>query len=148
MNLPYGPEGGRKMFKWSENYKTGIEIIDEQHKKLIEIGAKLEDMLYAGDSLDYYDYIMETINELKDYTDYHFSYEEKQMRERNYPDLDEHRAEHLYFIKRIDKIAMQDIDSQQISVISEALDFLARWLFSHILNSDMKYVDYLKKSAG
>ena len=35
------------MFKWSENYKTGIERIDEQHKKLIEIGAKLEDMLYA-----------------------------------------------------------------------------------------------------
>ncbi|NLM09587.1 MAG: hemerythrin family protein [Clostridiaceae bacterium] len=133
------------MFKWSENYKTGIERIDEQHKKLIEIGAKLEDMLYAGDSLDYYDYILETINELKDYTDYHFNYEEKRMRDSGYPDLEEHRMEHLYFVKRIDKLAMQDIDSQQISVISEALDFLARWLFSHILNSDMKYVDYLKR---
>ena len=67
------------------------------------------------------------------------------MRDSGYPDLEEHRMEHLYFVKRIDKLAMQDIDSQQISVISEALDFLARWLFSHILNSDMKYVDYLKR---
>jgi len=136
------------MFKWSENYRTGIEAVDEQHRKLIEIGAKLEDMLYAGDSLDYYDYIMETINELKDYADYHFTTEEKLMREHNYPELEEHRMEHIYFIKRIDKLAMQDIDSQQIGVISETLDFLARWLFSHILNSDMKYADYLKTKQG
>ncbi|NLX77802.1 MAG: hemerythrin family protein [Clostridiaceae bacterium] len=136
------------MFRWSENYKTGIDTIDEQHKKLVDIGAKLEDMLYAGDSLDYYDYILETINELKDYADYHFSYEERKMRESDYPGLEEHRMEHLYFVKRIDKLAMQDIDSQQIGVISEALDFLARWLFSHILNSDMKYVDHLKGNAG
>lgn len=136
------------MFKWSENYITGIEKIDDQHKKLIEIGAKLEDMLYAGDSVDYYDYILETINDLKDYTEYHFNYEESRMQECDYPDLDEHRLEHLYFVKRINKLAVQDIDSQQISVISETLNFLARWLFSHILKSDMKYVDYLKRNAG
>lgn len=136
------------MFKWNESYRTGIEKIDEQHRKLIDIGAKLEDMLYAGDSLDYYDYIMETINELKDYADYHFSFEEKLMREFDYPELEEHRMEHLYFIKRIDKIAMQDIDSQQISVISETLNFLAKWLFSHILDSDMKYADFIKRKTG
>ncbi|AGC68546.1 hemerythrin-like metal-binding protein [Thermoclostridium stercorarium subsp. stercorarium DSM 8532] len=136
------------MFKWNENYRTGIEVVDEQHKKLIDIGAKLEDMLYAGDSLDYYDYIMETINELKDYADYHFTFEEKLMREHDYPELEEHRMEHLYFIKRIDRLAMEDIDSRQVSVISETLDFLARWLFSHILNSDMKYADFLKRKSG
>lgn len=136
------------MFRWNEKYETSIQRIDEQHKKLIEIGSKLEDMLYAGDSLDYYDYILETINELKDYTEYHFSYEEEKMRENRYPNLEEHRMEHLYFVKKIDKLAIQDIDNHQISVISETLDFLARWLFSHILKSDMKYVDCLKSNAG
>lgn len=136
------------MFKWSENYATGIERIDEQHKKLVEIGAKLEDMLYTGDSIDYYDYILETIDELRDYTEYHFNYEENRMRECGYPDLEEHRMEHLYFVKKIGNLAMRDIDSQQISVISETLEFLAKWLFSHILDSDMKYVDYLKRNAG
>lgn len=134
------------MFKWSEIYKTGIEEIDTQHKRLIEIGAKLEDMLAAGDSLDYYDYILETIEDLKDYTEYHFTYEEKRMEECGYAELGNHRIEHLYFIKRINKLSMQDIDSHQTSVITETLNFLAKWLFSHILQSDMKYVDIISKS--
>jgi len=133
------------MFKWSENYETGIEEIDEQHRKLISIGAKLEDMLYAGDSFDYYDYIIETINELKDYTEYHFGFEEKRMREYGYEDFEEHRAEHLYFIKRINKLSLLDIDSHQTHIIRETLEFLAKWLFSHILKTDMKYVDCFRQ---
>lgn len=133
------------MFKWSESYETGIQAIDEQHRKLVDIGAKLEDMLYAGDSMDYFDYIVETTNELKDYTEYHFTFEEKKMEECGYADLEQHRMEHLFFIKRINKLSLQDIDAQQTGVISETLNFLAKWLFSHILKEDMKYVDSIKK---
>ncbi len=129
------------MFTWSENYAIGIDEIDVQHKKLVDIGAKLEDMLSTGDSVDYYDYILETLDELKDYAEYHFSYEEKKMEEHGYEELEQHRMEHLFFVKRINRLSMQDIDSQQMGVITETLNFLAKWLFSHILNSDMKYVD-------
>ncbi len=133
------------MFKWSENYATGIREIDMQHRKLVDIGAKLEDMLNTGDSVDYYDYILETLEELKDYTEYHFSYEEKKMEENGYEDLEQHRMEHLYFVKRIDRLSMQDIDSHQLGVITETLSFLAKWLFSHILNADMKYVSCISR---
>lgn len=132
------------IFRWSENYETGIPEIDKQHKKLVDIAAKLEDMLETGGSIDYYDYILETLDELKDYTEYHFSFEEKRMEEYGYEEFEEHRMEHLYFVKRLNKLSMQDIDSQQLGVISETLNFLAKWLFSHILNSDMKYVSSLK----
>ncbi|MDD4295603.1 MAG: bacteriohemerythrin [Ruminiclostridium sp.] len=134
------------MFNWSENYETGINEIDEQHRRLVTIGAKLEDMLYAGHSNDYYDYIIETINELRDYTEYHFSFEERKMEEVGYDRFELHRMEHLYFIKRIDKLSLLDIDSQQISVIQEALAFLSKWLFGHILKEDMMYVDCLRKN--
>jgi hemerythrin len=133
------------VFKWSENYATGIREIDMQHRKLVDIGAKLEDMLNTGDSVDYYDYILETLEELKDYTEYHFSYEEKKMEENGYEDLEQHRMEHLYFVKRIDRLSMQDIDSHQLGVITETLSFLAKWLFSHILNADMKYVSCISR---
>lgn len=133
------------MFKWSENYETGIREIDEQHRRLVSIGAKVEDMLYTGDSLDYYDYIVETINELKDYTEYHFGFEEKKMQEYGFEDFEQHRMEHLYFIKRINKLSLQDIDSHQTHIIQETLEFLAKWLFSHILKSDMKYVDCFRR---
>ena len=91
------------MFSWSwkDDYSIGIKTIDEQHKKLIEIAGKLEDMLHTGESLDYYDYIIEAINELKEYTEYHFRYEEEKLKEFNYPELEEHRIQHLYFVNRI-----------------------------------------------
>jgi len=133
------------MFKWSENYETGIREIDEQHRKLVSIGAKIEDMLYTGDSLDYYDYIIETINELKDYTEYHFGFEEKKMQEYGFEEFEQHRTEHLYFIKRINRLSLQDIDNHQTHIIQETLEFLAKWLFSHILKSDMKYVDCFRR---
>lgn len=133
------------MFTWSENYATGIREIDMQHKKLVSIGAKLEDMLNTGDSVDYYDYILETLEELKDYTEYHFSFEEKKMEECGYENFEQHRMEHLYFVKRIDRLSMQDIDSSQLGVITETLNFLAKWLFSHILNADMKYVSCISR---
>ncbi|NLY18398.1 MAG: hemerythrin family protein [Clostridiaceae bacterium] len=136
------------MFRWSSDYETGIRTIDEQHKKLVSIGAKLEDMLYAGYSADYYDYIIETINELKDYAEYHFSFEEKRKEECGYERLEIHRMEHLYFVKRIDRLSLQDIDSQQISVIRDTLNFLAKWLFGHILKEDMMYVDCLRKNEN
>ena len=139
-------KGVKAMFSWRENYETGINEIDDQHKKLVSIGRKLEDMLYAGYSIDYYDYIIETINELKDYTEYHFSYEEKRMEECGYDSIETHRMEHLYFIKRIDRLLVQDIDSHQLSIIQETLTFLSKWLFGHILKEDMKYVDCLLKS--
>ncbi|HZK27607.1 MAG TPA: bacteriohemerythrin [Thermoclostridium sp.] len=136
------------MFSWSWNdsYSIGIQTIDEQHKQLIKIAGKLQDMLQAGDSVDYYDYIIEAINELKDYTKYHFGYEEEKLKEFNYPDYEDHRMQHLYFVDKIDKISMQDIDNQQLDVISDTLDFLAKWFFSHILNIDTKYVDYVDKN--
>ncbi|MBP7175624.1 MAG: hemerythrin family protein [Thermoclostridium sp.] len=128
------------MFTWSKDYATGIQEIDNQHKKLVSIGAKLEDMLNTGDSADYYDYILEILEELKDYSEYHFGYEEKRMEECKYKGLEQHRMEHLYFVKHINKLSMQDIDSHQIGIITQTLNFLAKWLFSHILNEDMKYV--------
>ncbi len=132
------------MFKWNKKYETGIAEIDNQHRKLVSIGAKLEDMFFADNSIDQFDYIVETINELKDYTHYHFRFEEEKMQECGYGNLEQHQMEHLYFIKRIDKISIKDIDENQREIIEEALDFLSKWLFSHILKVDMQYVDLMK----
>ena len=66
-------------FEWKDEYRTGIEVIDKQHKHLMEIGARIFDLANADDGYDRYDDIMEVLNELRDYTIYHFGYEEKLM---------------------------------------------------------------------
>ena len=52
-------------FKWKEEYCTGIEAIDRQHRHLLEIGSGSSAPAYADDGCDHYDEIMEVLYELR-----------------------------------------------------------------------------------
>ncbi len=43
------------MLSWKENYTCGIDSIDNQHKKLLEIGSRVYQMLKNEEKLDKYD---------------------------------------------------------------------------------------------
>lgn len=131
------------IFKWKDSYSVNIAEIDKQHKKLFEIGARIYDVANLNDDYDHYDEIMEIMGELKDYTVYHFGYEEKLMAEHGYSDLDTHQVQHKFFIKRLEKILKKDIDDQQQETVGELLNFIADWIAGHILQTDMKYKDFL-----
>lgn len=68
------------MVQWSEEYVIGIEKIDEQHKRLFEIANEAYKLLKDQFLIDKYDRIVAIIKELKDYTKYHFQYEEEYMK--------------------------------------------------------------------
>jgi hemerythrin len=67
------------MFEWRKNYETGIEELDKQHQRLFEIANNAYGLLKNEYRTDKYDDIVEIIKELKDYTTYHFTDEEKYM---------------------------------------------------------------------
>ena len=60
------------MIKWDERYRLGIDIIDEQHKKLFEIAGEAEHIMKMPEHLDKYDEIVDIVNQLRDYVRYHF----------------------------------------------------------------------------
>jgi len=66
-------------FEWKDRYSLNIGEIDKQHKRLFEIGARVYDLAVLNDSYDHYDEIMKTLDELLEYTEYHFRYEENIM---------------------------------------------------------------------
>ncbi len=132
------------IFKWRESFSVNNPEIDEQHKKLFEIGTRIYNVASLDDSIDHYDEIMEILQELKDYTVYHFDYEEKKLEECGFNELDVHRVEHAFFIKKIDRIGRKNIDNEQGETIIEVVKFVADWVTSHILKSDMKYSAFLK----
>lgn len=133
------------MFKWQENHSLGITEIDRQHQQLFVIAKNLYDLIATKEnrSADNYDEIVRAIDELTDYTIYHFDYEEKLMTERNYPDLEEHAKEHNTFIDKLKALQDQDIDTYQTKITIELLDFVAKWVSSHILDTDKNYVSHL-----
>ncbi len=131
------------MFKWKDSFSTNIEEIDNQHKKLIDIGSRITDIVMAKDGLDHYDEIIELINELKDYTVYHFNYEENLLEKYGYKDLKRHKLQHFKFIQKISEFIDKDIDDNQKEVTIEMMVFLADWIENHILKVDAQYSEYL-----
>lgn len=136
-------------FEWKERYALQLEEIDRQHKKLFEIGARAYDLASGGDAFDHYDEILAVIQELLDYTEYHFGFEEALLTRHQYPVLDTHKQEHTYYVAKIKSISNRDIDGDQLQAIQDIVDFLSQWISSHIVFEDRKYAAYLKeKGAG
>lgn len=129
------------IFKWNDRFCTGIEEIDKQHKKLFEIGSELYSLALLQDGQDHYDEIMMLIYELKDYTVYHFNYEEYYMDKYSFIEMKEHKQEHSSFIDKVSELEFQDIDMGQKKVILEIIEFIANWISNHIIKKDLKYKD-------
>ena len=119
-----------------EEYKIGVELIDEQHKKLFELADKAYLLLKDDFSLDKYDKIVHILEELKDYTIFHFKSEEEYMESINYKRLFTQKIEHEKFIKVLEDINYRDIDEKQDESLVKMLNFLNEWLTEHILRND------------
>ncbi len=79
------------MFKWDVKYSVGISIIDEEHRKFIDIINKA---IVAREQSDNPEEIKEVLKEMTDYALTHFKTEEIYMKEFNYPEYQDHKEEH------------------------------------------------------
>lgn len=124
---------------FSSKYYTGIAFIDEEHKKLFDIIKEAYHLIEDQFLYDKYDKIIAILNELKEYTEYHFQNEEIYMEKINYTGLKIQQQAHIAFITRLGEATytdLNDIDENQEEYLRELLDFLLIWLTNHILKLD------------
>jgi hemerythrin len=124
------------MYEMKPEYYTGVNFIDEEHKKLFEIANTAYELLMNEFIPDKYDYIMEVVNELKDYTKYHFDHEETYMNSIKYKRILSQKVSHDDFIEKINGYDSEIIDENQKESLLELLDFLTTWLVEHIYKQD------------
>lgn len=124
------------MIAWKEEYTTGIPVCDEQHRKLVEIAQRAFALLKNDLSLDKFDKILVIMEELKDYTVYHFKSEEEYMKTVGYSKFLSHKVEHDDFIEKVNAIDLYKVDDNQDQYITEILNFLVNWIDKHILGRD------------
>ncbi|BCZ47960.1 bacteriohemerythrin [Clostridium gelidum] len=124
------------MYEFKEEYKTGIDFIDEQHKVLFGIADKTYNLLKNDFTLDKYDKIVTLIGQLQDYTVFHFNAEEEYMNSINYKRMFTQKVEHDAFIKRIKDVDFKKIDHNQDEYIINILQLLNDWLTGHIFEND------------
>ncbi len=121
--------------EWSSILDTGINVIDHQHRRIVDYINQLHTANASEDKAN----VKPVLDELIDYTVTHFSFEETLMEEGGYPYLKAHKRVHDLFKKRIgDYLARFDKGED---VHDELLDMLKRWLVNHIKNEDADYVD-------
>ena len=91
---------------------------------------------------------IEILDTLVDYTRTHFGLEEKLLLDAGYSPVEfaAHQREHRAFIEKISTAANKHLVEEK-SVSFEIINFLKRWLQDHILITDMKYADALKKAG-
>ena len=129
--------------KWDESLSIGVELIDEQHKKWIE---HLGDVQSAIEDLRGMPRIANALDFLVDYTQFHFSTEEKSMSETGYPELESHRARHEELKGTLDDLIEDFRDDGVTEKISRAIGtFLGNWLRDHIRVVDQAFAAFLKE---
>lgn len=129
------------MLRWKEEYCIGNEMIDNQHKRLFEIGQEAYDLLNDNLKIDKYDRIVEVIEELRKYTEYHFKCEEQYMQSIAYRRFFSQKVEHDDFIKKINEVKLENIDANQDEYLKELLAFIFNWIIEHILTKDRMIID-------
>lgn len=135
------------MIKWKDEYSVNFPEIDKQHKKLFEIGERIYYAASVDDGFDHYDEIREFLNELTDYTVFHFDYEEKLLSQYGYPELEAQQFQHSFFVKKLRKFIDKDLENSQYSTILEIVDFVSDWISGHILKTDFAYRDFLTEKG-
>lgn len=136
-------------FAFTDRFKTGIDLVDDEHRTLFEIIKETNDLICAEHLHDKYDRIMELLGKLKDYTEFHFRDEEALMERIGYPGLEAQKHAHAAFVERlvdIDLNTLDEIDNDQQSYLLNLINFLIGWLTNHILVSDKKIGEYVKKN--
>ncbi|MCF0149318.1 MAG: hemerythrin family protein [Clostridium sp.] len=124
------------MIEWKDKYKTGIELVDEQHKELFRLFNKTYKLYYNEFLIDKYDQIIAAVEGLKEYTKYHFKAEEEYMVSIRYNKFFEHKLNHDDFIRKIEAIDYNIIDNNQQSQLLEILKYVSNWIIDHVVTVD------------
>lgn len=126
--------------KWTADLDTGIGIIDEQHRRIVDYINQLEGANTAGDRIA----VGEVLRDTVDYTMSHFAFEESLQEEAGYAYLKPHRRVHELFTRRVQEYQKRFESGEDIG--AELHDLLARWLVNHIKKDDADYVVAVKQS--
>lgn len=128
--------GSEDAFAFTDKYRTGIESVDEEHRRLFEIIRETNDLIDAELLHDKYDEIVHILDELRDYTVKHFAHEEEYMERIHYEGLQNQKIAHEAFVERLNDINLETVDDNQKEYLDELILFLLEWLSNHILRMD------------
>ena len=135
-----------------DDYMGGVEEVDVEHVVLLDLTDQVRALLDDENMLFKCADIRALLNRLRDYTEMHFTHEEKLMAEMGYDGLEMQKQQHRLFVQRLDEFVEQISQlslGTQDAMIQEVFEYLQKWLHDHIKIEDMKYARFaMEKTKG
>jgi len=121
---------------------VGVDLIDEEYKMLIQ---HLNDLTKSIESHHSADKIVKTLDFLIEYTNFHFTAEEKLMSEKNYPGLEHQKMKHDEFKEILDDLVEYFKEDGATHNLADSIDILLiNWLTKHICVVDLEFGKFLQ----
>ena len=125
--------------EWRDRLSVGNDVVDDDHKALIEIINEYEHALAIREDRE----VEEVFQRLLAYAEEHFEREEALQKAIHFPERRRHKDEHMRL-----KWALRDIHdrflAQEYASLGELKALLRDWLIRHILEEDLKMTPYLR----
>ena len=122
-------------FKWTQDLELGIEVIDEQHKRIVDYINDLHDAIELNNKEE----VLLVVEKVVDYTYEHFSYEEALLQKSGYHLTDPHIIVHDRFKNSAKKMQNEVINSTDMVAAKKMRSTLTLWLTNHIKKEDVDY---------
>ncbi|MBU5470983.1 bacteriohemerythrin [Falcatimonas sp. MSJ-15] len=124
------------MYEFTKDCMINIEQIDNEHRQLFQVINESIELINKTD--DVMPLCNNLLKSLKDYSLNHFAHEEAYMEEINDPELSLQKKEHAAFAEKINNFKLDTSSKENAKKsLNELLTYLVRWLYHHILSSDM-----------
>ena len=126
---------------WQKKWAIGDELIDMEHKKLVQLINELV-LACANNKMD--SYIPSALDFLVQYTITHFDDEEALQKRCNFPEYKQHKKLHEDLKVTVGKLVAKYKKSGSTLDLKEDLyNVLAAWLVNHIEYEDKKIAPYI-----
>ena len=136
------------MYRFLENFETGIPFIDNGHRRLLEDMEEAREALAAGHEDEYHRLSGQLLATMNDHIVKQHVYEEEIMAMSRDGELADQKEAHAHFREVIDQHKSSMNFQNDHEELTSLLHFLNEWFLQHILSSDMLIGSALKKAKA
>jgi len=136
------------MYRFLENFETGIPFIDNGHRRLLEDMEEAREALAAGHEDEYHRLSGQILATMHDHIVKQHVYEEEIMTMSRDGELADQKEAHAHFREVIDQHKSSMNFQNDHEELTSLLNFLNEWFLQHILSSDMLIGSALRKAKA
>ncbi len=131
------------LVEWKNIYVVNVVEVDNQHKKLVGLVNELHDAMIIGKGKEV---LQKVLNDLVQYTLYHFATEEKYFDQYGYPESEHHKKQHKDLVEQVAALQKKYNSGEKVLTL-DVMNFLRDWLHDHIIGSDKLFGPYLNSKG-